>query len=180
MAIEHIDGQTEIWIVDILIALLKGLQRDRPTILECGGFLGHTSARFAHELSLLGGGTLIVAEYDPDAPERAGLIDTRLAELELPNVNWRVMQQDAIQVIQSLPDDSLDFAYLDDCHEHAHVDAELCAIFSKVKPGGLVCGHDVFGSCDLRQEFQRYGGYALNFPRMGPAGGLGVIQIASD
>lgn len=172
---EHVEGQTETWVVDIMLALLRGLQRDKPTVLECGGFLGHTSARFAQELSLRGG-ALIVAEYDPEAPERAGLIDTRLAAMELPNVSWRVMQQDAIQVIHSLPDESLDFAYLDDCHTHEHVDAELSALFPKMKSGGIICGHDVHGSTDLQREFKRYGGIALDLPRLGPAGGLGIIQ----
>lgn len=176
LAIAHVEGQTEVWVVDILIALLRGLQRERPTVLECGGFLGHTSARFAQELSLWGG-TLIVAEYDPDAPERAGLIDTRLAEMELPNVSWRVMHQDAIQVIQSLPDNSLDFAYLDDDHGKAHVAAELEALFPKMKAGSLITGHDCFGVCDLQDVFKKYGGYALDLPRLGPAGGLGILQV---
>lgn len=176
LAIEHVEGQTETWVVDIMLALLRGLQRDKPTVLECGGFLGHTSARFAQELSLWGG-TLIVAEYDPEAPERAGLIDTRLAEMELPNVSWRVMQQEAIAVIHSLSDESLDFAYLDDDHRAEHVAAELEAIMPKMKAGSLVCGHDVWGSCDLQREFRRYpNAIALDLPRLGPAGGLGIIQ----
>lgn len=178
---EHVEGQTEWWVQNILQALLQGLQRPRPVVLECGGYLGHTSEQLLYTLYQIGGGELIISEWDPDAPGRAVEIDARLQNVwtngNADKVKWSVRQQDAIAVIQSLPDESLDFAYLDDDHSHEHVDAELNALFPKMKPGGLICGHDVHGSTDLRQEFKRYGGIALDLPRLGPAGGLGIIQI---
>lgn len=179
MSVEHVDGVTEPWVQDLLCALLVALQRPRPTVLELGGFLGHTSARLAETIQGMGGGTLIVAEWDPDAPERADATDSRLASLHFPDVAWRVVRSDALTVIANQPDETLDFVFIDDDHTHAHVAAELTALMRKVKAGGLICGHDVHGQCQLHEEFARYpNSISLDFPRMGPAGGLGIIQVA--
>lgn len=177
MSVAHVEGQTERWVQDILVALLKGLQCPDPVVLECGGFLGHTSEALFVALTEIGGGELIVAEWDPDAPDRADAIDARLSNILTTRATWRVMRQDALSVIRSLADESVDFAYLDDDHTHQHVDEELNALFPKMRAGGIICGHDVHGSCDLQQEFKRYGGIALDLPRLGPAGGLGIIQV---
>ena len=39
-------------------------------------------------------------------------------------------------------DASLDFVFLDSCHEFDHVLAEIDAWHPKVKPGGILAGHD--------------------------------------
>ncbi len=125
----------------------------------------------------LEGGSLTVAEWDPDAPERADAVDARLAALNLTATTWRVVRSDALTVIASLPDNSVDLAYLDDDHTKPHVHAEITALLPKMKAGGLICGHDVHGSCDLQTVFREFGGIALDLPRLGPAGGLGIIQV---
>lgn len=177
MALAHVEGATEPWIQDLLVALLKALQRPQPVVLECGGFLGHTSVVLAEALQAMGGGTLMVAEWDPEAPERATIITDRLSALTLPNVTWQVYAEDALAVIKRQPEYSVDLCYLDDDHTHAHVRAELEAVWPKMRTNGLICGHDVYGSCDLQQEFRALGGYALDLPRLGPAGGLGIVQV---
>lgn len=177
MVVEHVEGVTEPWVQDLLCALLGALHREKPTVLELGGFLGHTSARLACALHGMGGGRLIVAEWDPAAPERADAVDAWLASLKLDGVDWRVVRSDALTVIAQQPDESLDFVFLDDDHQHEHVAQELAALMSKVRAGGLICGHDVHGLTDLQQEFARYpNSLSLDFPRLGPAGGLGIIQ----
>ena len=67
---------------------------------------------------------------------------------------------------------------VDDEHSKEHVDRELSALIPKMRrPRGLILGHDVFGSCDLQEIFAKHGGYALDFPRLGLAGGIGVLQV---
>lgn len=173
----HVEGATEPWVQDLLCALLAALHRDQPTVLECGGFLGHTSAELATMLQHLGGGILLIAEWDPDAPERADAVDAKLGEMVIPSVDWRVLRSDALTVIRSQPDESVDFAYLDDDHTPNHVHEEITALLPKMKPGGLITGHDCFGSCDLQVVFKAFGGYALDLPRLGPAGGVGILQV---
>jgi predicted O-methyltransferase YrrM len=122
----------------------------------------------------MGGGDLTVAEIDLG---RAAQINSRLDALDLPNTTWAVLATDVMQVIASLPDKWIDMVWLDDDHEEFHVRSEITALWPKVKPGGLIVGHDVFGSVNLQKVFKHFGGLALDLPRLGPAGGIGIIQI---
>jgi len=174
--ITHVEGSTEPWVQDILVVLLKALQKESPNVLELGGFLGHTSARLAQAITEIGAGTLTVAEWDAEAPERADAVQARLEPFDVGSVRCHVVRDDALKVIASLPNESLDFAFCDDDHTAAHVREELEALLPKMAPGGLITGHDVFGSCALHEVFAQFGGYSLDFPRLGAAGGLGIIQ----
>lgn len=49
---------------------------------------------------------------------------------------------DSLTQAATYADASLDFVYLDDNHETAHVRAELDAWWPKLKPGGVLAGHD--------------------------------------
>lgn len=168
----YLSGSTEPWCVEVLAALLKA--SDAKTVLECGGYLGNTSAWLAWTLQHMGGGTLHIAELEA---ERALACDKRLSELPLPDVTWRVWQDDVFNVIAAQADESLDFCFVDDAHEKEHVDQELTALAPKMRRNGIITGHDVWGSCDLQEIFVKHGGYALDFPRLGPAGGIGIIQV---
>lgn len=168
----YLTGCTEPWNVEILAALLKA--SNAKTVLECGGYLGTTSAWLALTLQQMGGGTLHVIEHEA---ERAAACDKRLSELPLPGVTWRVWHDDVFRVIAALPDASVDFCWIDDDHSKDHVDQEITALLPKMTPKGLVTGHDVIGSCDLQEIFVKHGGYALDFPKLGLAGGIGVLQV---
>lgn len=47
----------------------------------------------------------------------------------------------------AIPENSLDFIYLDGCHEYENVLAELFVAYEKLKIGGILAGHDY---CMLR------------------------------
>lgn len=164
-------GVTEPWVQQLVCALL--VASGGRVVLETGGFLGVTSAWLALTLEEMGGGTLIVAEIDG---VRAVAIRERLVDLPLVRVSYTVPFRDVMAVIAMQPDDSLDFVWLDDSHEHEHVYSEITALWPKMKQGGLIVGHDVYGVCNLREEFTAFGGYSINLPRLGPAGGIGILQ----
>ena len=70
----YLTGCTEPWNVEVLAALLKAsLAR---TVLECGGYMGMTSAWLAITMQHMGGGVLHVAELEAD---RAVMCDKRLS-----------------------------------------------------------------------------------------------------
>lgn len=165
-------GATEPWITELVGSLLKA--SGQRTVLETGSFLGHTAAHLAHVLTLMGGGELTACEIET---ERAHRVTQRLYELELTSVLWTVRRQDVLEVVAEMADQSLGFAFIDDDHTPAHVQAEVEALLPKMVPGGLMVFHDVFGSCDLQQVVTAYGGYCLDLPRAGPAGGLGLLQV---
>jgi predicted O-methyltransferase YrrM len=168
----YFDGCTEPWIVEIVAALMKAC--DAKVVFEGGGYLGTTSAWLATQLERMGGGRLIVAELEA---ERAEATKWRLDALGLQKATHTVIHDDVFKVIEYLKDESIDFAWIDDNHEHKHVDAELTALIPKMRRGGIITGHDVHGSCALWMEFEKHGGYALELPRWGAAGGIGIIQV---
>ena len=60
----YLTGCTEPWNVEILAALLKA--SNAKTVLECGGYLGTTSAWLALTLQQMGGGTFHIAELESE------------------------------------------------------------------------------------------------------------------
>jgi hypothetical protein len=52
---------------------------------------------------------------------------------------WRMT---SLEASAAIPDGSLDFVYLDARHDYAAVMEDLLAWFPKVKPGGIIAGHD--------------------------------------
>lgn len=164
-------GVTEPWVQQLVCALL--VASGGRDVLETGGFVGITSAWLALTLESMGGGALTVCELDP---HRAAVTENRLVTLPLERVDAVVFPMDVLDVIRALPDASLDFVWLDDDHTHDHVYDEIHALWPKMRKRGLIVGHDVHGVCALHQEFALFGGYAIDLPRLGPAGGIGVLQ----
>ena len=58
------------------------------------------------------------------------------------NAAVEIVQGDVLQWLSSQANNTLDWIYLDDTHTVEHLVVELAWAFDKVKPGGLLCGHD--------------------------------------
>lgn len=171
----HQDGCTEGWIAEIVGALVKA---HRPKMLvELGSFLGTTTAWLALAMDSTGEASTLFA-VEPDA-ERARIVKQRLCELPLKNVGHYVLETPSPQVIGDWLDRSIDFAWIDNDHQRHHVEQEIVALWPKMRPGGIMCFHDVAsdGVCQLGPLIRKYGGVALDLPRLGPDGGLGIIQV---
>lgn len=165
-------GSAEPWIAELVAALL--VANGSKTACEIGGFQGATSTIMAEALSRLPWSTqLTVCEIDP---VRASDVDAALEEFRGAELDARVVLADSHVWIPTLPDASLDFCWLDGNHEIPHVARELDLLHTKMRPGGIIAGHDVFGVCNLRIVFEARGGYALDLPKLGPAGGIGILQ----
>jgi len=181
-------GATEPWITDLVAGFVTA--SGHRTVLETGGFQGHTSQALLQVLWMMGGGDLTVCELDP---LRASQIEQRLLgsgigkHLELAadwtgqqeileGPKWRVRNEDALSVIRSLPDAWLGVAWVDDDHGKQHVWDEIDALMPKMATNGIILLHDVYGVTDLQEIVSVFKGYSLDLPRNGPAGGLGIIQ----
>ena len=166
-------GATEPWIAQILYSLIIAKQ-EPVTIFETGGYVGTTSAWLAKAAQEVGG-KLIICEVDHD---RVDTIDKRLVGYGFDEDRIELWNDDVLNVMDGLINDGeLGFAWVDDNHEKEHVAAELAALMPKMAPKGLICMHDVYGTTELAGLCRQYGGLALDFPRIGPGGGLGIIQV---
>ncbi len=53
-----------------------------------------------------------------------------------------ILEGDSVEMLRSLPDNILDFVYLDATHDYKHPAMELCVCKDKVQGGGHIMGHD--------------------------------------
>ena len=167
----YASGCTEPWIAQILYSLIVAKQ-EPITVLETGGYIGTTTAWLAAAVEEVDG-KLIVCEIDKG---RSIAVRGRIVSYGFGRNMWS-RNRDVLEVIDEQPDGSLGFAWVDDDHHKEHVAKELAALMPKMAPGGLICMHDVFGVTDLAGLCRQFGGVALSFPRIGPAGGIGIIQV---
>lgn len=165
-------GCAEPWTTQLVTSLL--IASNERNVLECGGFMGQTSAWLALALERLGGGNLTVVDIDPD---RGTAINDRLSGLPLTRTAYQVVVSDILKYIPTLADKSVGFVWVDDCHEMHHVEREINLLWPKMKPGGIMTFHDVHGVCQLHKVVNKYGGYSIDLPRLGAAGGVGIIQV---
>lgn len=176
-------GVTEPWIANVVAAILTA--SGAQMVLELGSYLGHTTCWLANALERGGGGRLIAVELDP---KRAEATREKLDEMDLQHTVTEVIEADSIHVLKHMPANSVEFVWLDDDHGVEHVREELKLLTGKhppdavktpaaMKPGGIICMHDVTpNTIGLDAVCREFGGYILDFPHLGPAGGLGIIQ----
>jgi len=165
-------GCAEPWTTQVVASLL--IASNQRTVLETGGFTGQTSAWMAMALERLGGGHLTAVDIDPT---RVAAIGERLKGLDLQVATYETVESDILKYLPTVPNQSIGFAWIDDNHEKWHVEREINLLWPKMKKGGIMTFHDVKGSCDLQTVVKKYGGYSIDLPRLGAAGGLGILQI---
>src|SRR3990170_414875 len=99
-------------------------------------------------------------EYDPKTEE--------ICRFNLKGTNCQVIKGTSVEVAKTITDNSLDWIYLDADHRYPGIKADLNAWFPKVRPGGVVSGHDyihhnvgdyVFGVTKAVNEFCLLYGY---------------------
>ncbi len=117
-------------------------QGPRVTIAEIGVYHGQSAAFLAVELAALGVPAhlhLVDVQFQVDtALNLAPLRDLR------PLLEVQCHEGPSVDVAASFDDASLDAVFIDGNHDHAAVGADLAAWTPKVRPGGLVAGHDYF------------------------------------
>lgn len=64
------------------------------------------------------------------------------ARLRLAPYGCELMRLSSLEAASVVPDQSLDFLYLDANHEASYVRADLEAWTPKIRPGGMLAGHD--------------------------------------
>lgn len=63
---------------------------------------------------------------------------------KLPHPEVELIQQNSINWLDSIPDNYLDWIYIDSLHAYHHVKIEYAKAINKVKMGGIISGHDFY------------------------------------
>lgn len=117
-----------------------------------GAEIGVYRARYAKRF-LAHNGKLHLIAVDPwrvygeyiDFQEQSILDDAKEKALErlgqFPG-RFTVLEMFSLDAAEHVPDESLDYVYIDGNHDFAHVYSDLAAWSKKVRPGGIVSGHD--------------------------------------
>lgn len=77
-----------------------------------------------------------------------------IKKLEL--YNCELIQKFSMDAVNDFEDDSLDFVYIDGAHDFKNVALDICEWIKKVKPNGILYGHDFKRSTNprLKQHVQ--------------------------
>ena len=82
--------------------------------------------------------------YQPESNEKQEYFDKRFQET-LDRLNlWKPMiyRMTSMEALKDFPDNSLDFVYIDGNHDFLNVTQDIHYWLKKVKPGGIISGHD--------------------------------------
>lgn len=169
-------GSAEPWTAQLLGAFIRA---KKPHVLvETGTFLGLTTAVMMDAMNTYGAehaSELYTVECDRERFEAAAaFLSQRLSPSGLVRVNC--VEGEALEFLRlDRLQGQVDFLFLDDDHSAEHVRAELQAAQGLMRPGGLICVHDVIGPFGLGAVVREFGGLVLDLPRLHAAGGLGVL-----
>jgi hypothetical protein len=64
----------------------------------------------------------------------------------------KLLRMYSLQAAQAIPDESLDFAFLDGNHAYKYIREDIDLWWPKVHHGGVLCGHDFYNRHDAYQE----------------------------
>lgn len=88
---------------------------------------------------------------DPWVPYTEGVIEHTQEEVDqiykqakdrLTKYDTKIMKFTSMEAVRWVPDNSLDFVFIDGNHEFSFVYEDIIEWTKKVKPGGIVAGHD--------------------------------------
>lgn len=126
-----------------------------------GAEIGTRYGMFARQIAEHWPGRIICVDLWPDQEI------FEVAQEMLKGGKFHLYRGDSVALASEFQDGGLDWAYIDADHHYANVKADLAAWFPKVRPGGLVAGHDYvrysdMGVIEAVDEFAREHGYKVS------------------
>lgn len=113
-----------------------------------GAEIGVEQGKFAETLCCAGLELLCVDQWTAETTYRSHLTQAdwdRLyasARARLAQYRASLWKYPSVYAATRVPNQSLDFVYIDAKHDEASVRADIAAWLPKVKPGGILAGHD--------------------------------------
>jgi len=130
-----------------------GFWLNAHNLLGTGAEIGCAEGRFSTTIlaSWRGAKLLMVDPWknldSEEYPQKHDQVDfeawyLRCQELAQRDPRVVLVRKKSVDAANDIENWSLDFAYIDAAHDYRNVMLDLDAWFPKVKPGGLLCGHD--------------------------------------
>lgn len=118
---------------------------------KTGAEIGVYKGEFSQKLASTG---LTLYSIDPwliyptfDNPRGQARLDeqyTLAKQLLQPYPNCTIVRKTSMEAVTDFADNSLDFVYIDANHEFRYIAEDLYEWVKKVRPGGIISGHDYF------------------------------------
>ena len=146
--------------VNGFVNIIENYVNEKPVVAEIGTYVGATTIVAASLVKKLGGQYFAIdwfhgsddttGPHKDDTLDGEKVIDVFKQNIELAGVDdiisiFDIKSLDAAKII---PDASLDICFIDADHRYENVKADILAFLPKIKPGGIICGHD----------FEKFGG----------------------
>jgi predicted O-methyltransferase YrrM len=112
---------------------------NKNKLIDTGAEVGVSKGSFANQILKKWLGKKIFLVDIWNCPEIKKEAQNRL---EVYKDRYQFIHKPSVAAATDILDNSLDFCYIDACHRYSHVKEDLNAWWSKVKEGGLFCGHD--------------------------------------
>ncbi len=137
--------------IPAFIELVRTRQKPGMIVAEVGCWSGESFIEWAPIVQAQGGSCILVDNFHgnpmavgphAESKDRRNDVADLLALRAKPFTHVRVLEGDSVDVAAGVPDNSLDICFLDADHRYQHFNRELAAWLPKVRPGGVLCGHD--------------------------------------
>jgi predicted O-methyltransferase YrrM len=128
------------------------------TLVEIGVWQGRSSIYMAEALKEIGkpakfylvdsfdGGKLLADIAATLEKPLLSILRDHIAAAGVVDQITAIIDKSSINASQQFADQSIDFAFIDADHDYASVRQDLTAWWPKIKPGGILAGHD-YGTC---------------------------------
>jgi SAM-dependent methyltransferase len=136
---------------------------------KVGAEIGVYKAEFSKKIAEVG---LTLYSIDPwriykdyDNPRGQARLDFQYEHAKrvlAPYPNCKIIRKTSMEAIEDFKDNSLDFVYIDANHDFRYIAEDLSEWTKKVKPGGIVSGHDYFYTKTGTGEVNWHVAYVLN------------------
>jgi len=154
----------------VLLSRIRRKQATRDNLVELfgevgfkyGAEIGVNTGGFSHKIlnSIVGdnvgrfNGMLMLVDpwgpYDNCSVQRAEQhYQATLERLDKYKENIDVKRMPSMQAVEEVPDESLDFVYIDGLHDFNNAAMDIIKWVPKVRKGGIVSGHDYYHGPDF-------------------------------
>lgn len=135
---------------NVLRALVDEVAVDGMKVAEVGCFTGRGSTRILAEATRPHRGSIVCVDRFLDIDgvvHLRDLFEHSTAALGFRNL-LKVIDGDSREIAARFPDGYFDLVYIDASHDYENVNRDIQAWRSKVRPGGIMCGHDCIRRAD--------------------------------